>query len=190
MVAGFVFGIAGCATTQVSTDYDPRVNFRAYRTFDVQQGQLFHEGVPDPGDTLVRDRVDAALSAELADKGLRRVEDNPDLVVRYRAQTHTRPVVMYTPDWPVGAFPEYGGWGWPAYYLDPYFYYPFGFEVWTDEVEAGSMTIEVIDADSNKLIYRAETEAEDKNFRSPDYIRKAVEKALAKYPERRPAATS
>jgi len=191
-VVAFVVTIGGCATTRVSTDYDSRANFRNYRTFVVEQGQILSEGRPDPGDTLVRDRVDAALSAELAEKGLRPNEGDPDLIVRYTAQTYTRPEVRYDPGWGVGPF-----WLWGPYSsLAPYYpvgldlWYPVGLDLWVDHVEEGKMTIEVIDADSNKLVYRAETEAEEKNFRSPKYIRKAIEKALAKYPEQRLPATS
>src|SRR5262245_50424986 len=86
----------GCATTRVvAVDVDRRADFQRYRTFDVRDGQVVREGLPDPGDTLVRDRVDAALSAELTEKGLRPDPKRPDLIVSYTTGTRTLPVIGY-----------------------------------------------------------------------------------------------
>jgi hypothetical protein len=174
--------VAGCATTQVSTDLDPRVNFTAYETFDVAPGRVINEGREDPGDTLVRDRIDAALTTELAEKGMQSDEQQPDLIVRYTAEMYTQPEVHVDAPWSASVYygspfydPFWGG------YWGPYAY-PYGAGYSTYDVTRGRMVIEVIDADSQKLVYRAEARAEDKNFRSFDYIRKAVDKAMKSFP--------
>jgi hypothetical protein len=76
---------------------------------------------------------------------------------------------------------SYGGWGGWNYG---------GWGGWVDYVETGRVTVEVIDADTNKLVFRAEAQKDDRNFRQPDHIRKVIDKALAGYPTIRPAAAS
>src|SRR5262245_56866661 len=177
--------VGGCATTRVATDLDPRVDFAKYQTFEVKGGQVIREGIPDPGDTLVKDRVDAALTAELAEKGLRPDPADPDLIVRFRNETHSEPEPAYYPGW------NYYGWdplwaGGP--YWGPYWRYPYYPDIiWVKE---GNLTIDLVDANTNKLVYRGNVEADDKHFRSPDYIRKAVDKALSKFPQPKPTAVS
>jgi hypothetical protein len=63
--------------TQVSADYDPSAPFGKYRTFAISSNQVFNQGQPDTGDQFLRDRVTAALSAELASKGLQPAQQKP-----------------------------------------------------------------------------------------------------------------
>jgi hypothetical protein len=67
LLLGIGLALGGCATTQVSADYDPGARFGTYRTFELREGKVFRQGMPDPGDTLVRDRVNAALAAEMTE---------------------------------------------------------------------------------------------------------------------------
>lgn len=181
-----VVAVGGCAPAMVSIDYDRAANFGSYRTFDVEGGQVFRQGMPDPGDTLVRDRIDAALTAEMADKGLQPDPANPDLIVRYTNETYAQPEIRYDPAWGLNTYwGPYWGWG-PFWGFHSY--YPFGPDaVWVDTVEGNRITVELVDANTNKLVFRAEATAEDRNFRSPDYIRKTIEQALKRYPDRTPA---
>jgi hypothetical protein len=162
-------GLFGCATTQVKTDYDPQANFSKYRTFAVQQGKV----IPEPGtvaaaeavpNSLVQDRIDAALSQELEAKGMQPVKTNPDLIVTYAAGARTKEEVIS--DW--GAF------GW-AY--DPAFN-----DVWIQPVEQSTLVIDLIDAGTKKLVFRAVAKADNKDIQDPKFVQKAVDKALAQYP--------
>lgn len=170
--AAVVFGAAvgaGCATTQVETDYDQQANFAQYRTFAVQPGKI----VPDPGtvqaadpvpNTLVQGRIDQALKEELAAKGLQPVQQNPDLIVTYTAGVRTKQDVENV----------WGDAGWT---------YGDDFDgVWVDQYEEDKLVIDVIDADTKKLVYRAVAKAEDQNLNDEKFIQKAVDKALKNYP--------
>ena len=46
----------------------------------------------------------------------------------------------------------------------------------------GTLVIDFIDANTNKLVWRAVARAENKDFRKQENIEKAVDKALEKYP--------
>jgi hypothetical protein len=182
---GLFVAVGGCAMTQVSADSDPRANFATYRTFQVQGGQVINQGQPDPNDTLIRDRVVAALYSELQEKGLRPAQQDPDLIVKYTTQTYTHPELRYDPGWDA-----FGAWG-PYWGRGPYWGYAYspysfgGWDTWVDEVKTGLVTVDVIDADSGRLVFRAEAQSDDTNFRRPDHIRKVVDKALRQYPQLR-----
>jgi len=184
VLAAAAIGVGGCATTHVSTDYDRQAQFGQYRTFALQRGTVTNNGVADPKDTLLRDRIDSAVAAEMNEKGLRYDQANPDLIVTYSAGTDIRQELVYSPDWTWGWGPY---WSWSGSAFWPYGFYgvPYGAyddNVWVDTQREGKIAIDVFDADTHKLVYRTEARADDKNFRNPDHIRKAVDKALAKYP--------
>ncbi len=174
--------LSACGTTQVNRDYDRQLNFAQFRTFDVQTGQVVRNGVPDVGDTLVRDRLDRAVTVELAEKGLRATEEDPDLIVTYRADITL--VAAPRAAWHLGLGVGLGlGWG------------PVGIGVGPSvgvtpppritENQQGTIAVDLIDANTRRLVYRAVTRAENKDFRSPEFIQKAVDEALDDYPARK-----
>jgi len=154
---------SGCATTQISTDHDPRADFADYKTFAVQSGQVLRNGRVDAHDTLMRDRIDGALETGFQAKGLETAKQNPDLIVTYTAGAQTY----------VGTDTGYGddGYGFGGPYGDgPY------------EFQEGSLLIDVIDAHTKKLVWRSVAQDDDRNFRSAEYIASTVNKALKQYP--------
>ena len=174
----------GCATTQVRTDQDRSAPMSQYRTFALKQGKIVNEGVPDPRDTLTRDRINDALQEELASKGLQQTNLNPDLIVTFTAGESTQRKVVsnwgdsYAADgyWLAGPGPSYWGppYGGNAYSVAPW--------QWTQLSRQGVIVIDVIDANTNKLVWRSTARAEGLDFRKPKNIDKAVGKALDKLP--------
>jgi hypothetical protein len=161
-VTALAAAAAGCASTTVRTDSDPRVNLAQYDTFALRRGQVLVNGVADNRDTLVRDRVESALGQELQQKGLEPSAQNPDLIATYTAGA--RSVAEFEDDWD-GVV--YGG--------------PRG--AWVDEYTRGTLLIDLIDPKTNKLVWRAIVDmGEDEDLRSAENIRKAVDKAFEKYP--------
>lgn len=156
-----LFTLAGCAATQVKTDHDPSANFADYRTFQVKGGQVINNGRTDPRDTLVRDRVVAAITQELESKGLKPTDQNPDMVIWYTAGAQT--VEDIDPDW---------------YGYGPYWGAGYGYD-WENQ---GTLVIDLIDARTNKLVWRSMAAAEEDNFRSAEHITKAVDKSLERFP--------
>jgi hypothetical protein len=165
--------LVGCGGTQVSTDYDRRANFNHYKTYSLQAGRVYNEDAPQMPDTLVGDRIATAIKAELATKGL--VPAPPgqaDLIATYNASQKTAIQLESAWDggyWGVGL----DGWAWDGPGYD---------NIWLDEYEEGTLVIDLIDAQTKKLVWRAVAKGEDKNFRTAKFIDGAVDKAMDKYP--------
>jgi hypothetical protein len=159
---------SGCANVQVQTDHDPGADFGRYRTFQVAPGQVLNDGKADQGDTLVQDRVRNAIVSQLAAKGLRPLqgnEVNPDLVVTFVAGARTRQEVE-TVSYPWGPY-----WG-PSYAPD----------AWVRLYRQGTLIIDLVDPDTERTVYRARVESDNKPFTDPKIVQKAVAKALQKFP--------
>jgi uncharacterized protein DUF4136 len=156
-----------CASIRVKTDYAHGTDFSRYKTFALQKGSIVAQGVPDPRNTIVRDRIDRALAGALAAKGLSSAPDNADLLVVYVAGARTRQELEHV-DWgyPWGPF-----WGGPGYD-----------DFWVSEHQQGTLVIDLVDADTRKLVWRGMVVAEDKAFADQAFINKAVGKAVSEYP--------
>ena len=155
---------AACGTTSVTTDRDQRADFGRYRTYAIQPGRVQMEGVEASPDTLVRDRIQDALKLELWSKGFEPARPGQaDIVVTYAASSETRPELVETiassPDWMYG-----------------------GYNIFVQDVDRGTLVIDVIDARSSRLVWRSIARAEDENFRSEKFLGEAVDKALQKLP--------
>jgi hypothetical protein len=168
---GLAAGIAccaalGCATTSVKTDHDPTANFPKYRTFTVAKTKVVTDGESDPNNTLVADRINAAIQDELMQKGLKpAAQAQPDLLVAFTAGNRTRRELD-------GVWMSYG-WYVPA---------GDGNDVWIDETHEGTLVIDFIDANTRKLVWRSVAKVDDQMLVEPDVIEKAVDKALKKFP--------
>jgi hypothetical protein len=109
------------AEAKISIDFDPNLDFSKFKTF------AFIGGV----DQLVRmqlnpeqlnNQVHRAVTRELTAKGLREVrpEENPDLVVRYWANSQKNAQVATSANW--GVYGPYFGyhWGFVYYAMESY----------------------------------------------------------------------
>jgi hypothetical protein len=154
----------GCATTRVGTDRDPNVNFAWYRTFAIQTGRVVNNGMRDDRDTLVRDRIDAAIRYVLQLKGLRPTTIRPDLIVTYTAVGLTHGEEGMTGNPLNGFTPIYND---PS--LGPHY-------------RQGKIIIDVFDPLKRKLVWRSVATAYNQDFRSAEFIAQAVDEALEQYP--------
>jgi len=78
-------GLAGCNGPTVQYDYDARMNYSGYRTFD-WTAEPAHAPVPGGGfdNPIMNERVRRAVETELAAKGFHRdVTADPDFLVTY-----------------------------------------------------------------------------------------------------------
>ncbi len=71
-----LFVPAAAIAQKVSYDFDKTAPFASFKTYSHKEGTKV-------GQELIDDRIVAALEAELAAKGLTRVDSNPDLYVVY-----------------------------------------------------------------------------------------------------------
>jgi hypothetical protein len=147
-VISTVLVAAGCATgPAVYVDKDPTSNLQAYETFAF---------FPDSGrgySTLVSEHVKRAMRAELERRGYRYDEQNADLRVAFALKVDERQELRSTPA--LGAGPFLRGWG--AYEID------------TVDYKAGTLTIHLVDADRNALVWQgvAEGRVQQEALRNP-----------------------
>jgi Domain of unknown function (DUF4136) len=131
------------ATAKIATDFDPNLDFSKFKSFAFIGGveQLVRMQLnPD----LLNDRVHRAVSRELTAKGLHEAtpEENPDLVVRYWANSQKNFDVAASTNW--GVYGPYYGyhWGFAYYSMDTY------------TTHEGTLGIELIAANSRDLAWR------------------------------------
>jgi hypothetical protein len=135
----FLLGIAlfsGAATlnAQVRTDYDHSANFRSYKTYSWLKVQS--------GDSLWDDRIKQDVDSQLAAKGWTKVDSNGDASVSAFRSTQDQ----QTLDTFYDCFG--GGWRFRGFGGD-------GMATTTTEVtKVGSVTIDIFDSHSQKLIWR------------------------------------
>jgi len=163
---------AACATVHVSTDYDQTVDFSGYHSFQLVGGHLLNEGVPDDGNTLVKDRIEAALRASLRSKGLEEATGGADLNVGYFAGARTRTEIENMPGYGPGFGPFWtGGWWDPAYN-----------NWWTVTYNEGTLVIDLVDTRTKRLVWRAYAQAAIHVPVTQEKIQKAVTEAFRSFP--------
>jgi hypothetical protein len=171
---GTVLLIVSCATVQVAIDHDPAVDFTRFRTFQLVGGHLMRDGISDDNNTLVQDRIVGALRSALQGKGLHEAGAGApaDLDVGYFAGARTRTEIEAMPAYGPGFGPFwYGGWWDPAYK-----------DWWTRTYNEGTLVIDLVDAQTKRLVWRAYTQTEIHIPVSDEKIREAVGKAFQSFP--------
>jgi hypothetical protein len=158
---------AAAFAQNVQFDYDRSTNFSRYKTYN----WIDYKRV-DPGDQLLDRDIKRAVDAQLAAKGLVRVESGGDLVVGYQAGISQEK-----------EFDSIGGGGWGPWGG------PFGWgnsRVTTSTIDTGKLTVGLFDPAGNQLVWRGAASKTlslsgdpDKNYRT---LEKAVAKLFKKYP--------
>jgi hypothetical protein len=166
------------AAAQVRVDYDRGEDFHRFKTFRVTVGPIVGvDGRVDETNTLAEDRLRRAVAAELSARGLEATDANPDLIVRVsaRSQERTELVNGALNGYPVyyrryGYGRSYGYWG-RRYYND----------VWTRRFLEGAYTVDAIDPDTGRLVYRAQV-TDEIGGDLDKHVRKAIDQAFKKFP--------
>ncbi|UOR04918.1 DUF4136 domain-containing protein [Hymenobacter aerilatus] len=157
-----LLGASSCATSSrvgVSSDFDHAVNFRAYKTWAwYPQQPVDAEGGPAKGyESFLDQRLRTAIDRELTNKGLTRVESNPDIYVAYNAKVEEKQSVS----------PYYNGLGYPYYGYGLYGggLYGRGYTP-VSQYAAGTVIIDLVDAKRKELAWRGSGQAQVDNNHS------------------------
>ena len=157
LTALILFGVAAFAQ-EVRFDYDRSANFIAYKTYewvDYKPVQI--------GDELMDRDIKRAVDAQLAEKGLRRVESGGDLYVGYQASiSHEKEFDSL--GW--GGPPWFGNWG--------------NTRVTTSTIEIGTLAIGLFDPATRQLVWRGLASKTLDMSKDPDKNYRTLEKAMAK----------
>lgn len=133
---GFAAAIAmtaACSTLQTSTDYDHKVNFAQFHTFQLV------EGTKDPI-TFTQKRIEDAITTQLTNAGWQAVTSNPDILV------YTHAVVGQQKQWTSTSM---GGWG----------YYGWGgmggmSQTTETTIPIGTLVVDLVNPKSKELVWR------------------------------------
>jgi hypothetical protein len=157
---------------KVSYDFDKTANFPAFKTYGHK------EGTP-AGQSLIDARIVAAIDAELAAKGLTRVESNPDVFVVYHmAFDKQKDISTYSSGYG-GGYGAYG-WGWGGGWA--------GGTTTTQvrDILIGTLVIDLADAKKGQLAWRGvgvkEVDTQAKPDKRDKSINNAVKKIFKNYP--------
>jgi hypothetical protein len=173
------------ASAQVRVDYDKQQDFTRYRTFDVSIGSLVRvDGRADEANTLTANRLRRAIARELQARGFESTPGGADLEVKVSARDtervdivrsglHDSPAYWYRPVRYRGRIvyvrtPSY----WRSSFYD---------DVWTRRYLEGSLTIDVIERDTGRLLYRAQVNDEIGSDLDK-HIATSVDRAFKKFP--------
>jgi hypothetical protein len=158
--------LVGCGPTlEVRTDFDHAAAFNQYRSFQMGEGKVIEKGTVSEN-TIVKDRIDTAVEKGLQTRGLvPAAGEHPDLIARFAVGVRT--------------VKELEGVGYPAA-VGMWGAYPTDF--WVTEHPEGTLVLDLVDARSQKLVWRAYMVAEGSGLSDPAFIQKAVSKALEHFP--------
>jgi hypothetical protein len=144
----------------VQFDYDRSTNFNAYKTY-----QWVDTNPIQVGDQLLDKNIKRAVDAQLAGKGLRRVESGGDLLIGYQTAISKEKQFAGLPSGP----PWWGN-----------------TRVTSSTIEIGKLVIVLFDPASKQLVWRGSAsktldinEDPDKNYRN---LEKAMAKLFKNYP--------
>lgn len=157
--------LSACNPTYVDHDYDTDADFSAYKTFDWMPQETMSEGKPQATQmsSLMETRIKRAVHDGMVGKGLAQAAADPDLLLAYHVGVDNITEIRRT------------GYG-------------YGFEnnVRTDHFQEGTFILDMIDAKTNKLVWRGIAEGVLEEYPSPEKLEKSakdmVQKLLTKYP--------
>jgi len=131
------------ALAKMTVDFDPNVDFSKFKTFAYIGGANMLE-FRQLNPNYITDRVHSGVSQALTQRGLREVkpDENPDLVVRYWANSQSSIVS-----------PSAGTWGQFGQYVSDYWAYTYDLMRSESTLDA-SLVIDLIDANRKDLAWR------------------------------------
>ena len=158
--------LAPQARAKMNVDFNPNLDFSKYKTF-AYIGGVEHLVMLQLNPDEIRNNVHEAVARELTKRGLKEVkrDENPDLVVRYFANSESQVNFAATADW--------GG-------FDPFIvdYWSYTYELWNaTTTREGSLLLDLIDVKRKDLAWRLFLEQKILNV---DKVWEKVNKEIAK----------
>lgn len=141
--------MTGCSSGNLRSDYDKRIDFSQYRTYN------YYEGAgPEADDyqSLFSQYMIRAIDIEMEKRGYTKTDDNPDLLVNFNAVLQDKTKVTTTPA------PTYGMGGYYGYrrgFYDPWAGYGYATETHVSQYTEGTFNIDLVDPKQRKLVWEA-----------------------------------
>jgi len=160
LVVGILLMASSAFAQKVTTDSVPGTDWSKYHTY------AWAEGTPAK-DPITAQKIVAAIDAQLAAKGLKKVDADPDLVVLYHATTDQQKSLNWSS---MGGFGRFGGMG----------------SAQVDTVINGQLKVDIADAKAKQFLWRGT--ATDTVSDNPQKLTKQINKALTKMFQKFPPA--
>jgi hypothetical protein len=160
------------ASAKTSVDFNPNFDFTKYKTF-CYIGGVEHLTMMQVNPNLLRDTVHEAVARELTQRGLREVrrDENPDLAVRYLAESNSQ--LNYAGDDDYGGYDKFTVDWWSTSYTLWY----------TTTTREGSLMIDLIDAKRRDLAWRLYMQQKILNVdKLPEKIQKEIAEGFKSFP--------
>jgi hypothetical protein len=151
---------------KTSFDYDKTASFATFKTYAIKEGTKV-------GDPLIDKRIETAIEAQLAAKGLKASAEKPDVTVIYHvAFDKQKDITAFSTGGGPYGYRWGGGWGTT--------------DVRVNEILIGTLVIDIADANKNEVVWRGmgvkEVDVQAKAERRDKNINAAVEKILKNFP--------
>jgi len=162
-----------CSAAQaqkIKVEYDKSIDFSKFKTFALDMKE-------NSAKPMLRLAILAAVQDDLTKRGLKQVNDNPDLYVQVYGAIDSDVSASYND-------PIYGS-GIPPINYGITMWYDIPGTVTTVVVHKGQMVVDLIDAARKKLIWRGIAEqklSDDNRQKLLDQVNTAVEKMFKQYP--------
>ncbi|WP_394190372.1 DUF4136 domain-containing protein [Pseudoalteromonas atlantica] len=164
-IAAAVLMLAACAKTP-DIDYDKSVDFSNYKTFAWMPQATLANADNYQMSPLMEQRVREAVNTQLQAQGMSLVDENSaDVLLNYHASVDTK---IDSDTFNVGYGARWNYWG-----------LGYNTQTTTHEYEVGTLILDVIDRESNQLVWRGAREGRLQKKQSPEQRTKAVNKAVA-----------
>jgi hypothetical protein len=160
------------ARAKSNVDLNPNLDFSKYKTFTFIGG-VEHLAMLQVNPNQLRDTIHDSVSRALTQRGLKEVrrDQNPDLVVRYLAESNAQLNYAGGDNW--GGYDKFTGEWWST-----------SFTLWyTSTTRNGSLMIDLIDAKRRGLAWRLFLQQQILNVdKLPQKIDKEIAKGFESYP--------
>lgn len=171
-----IAGLAGCATFDVRTDWDPTVRFGTLQRYAWLEPPRSEEASPFADNDLLRKRVRLAVERALDERGYRQVEsaEDADFLVTWSLELEERVRVNGSG---VGGYYHSRRW-WGGYTAQPN----------VRNYQESTLVLDILDAETRELIWRGWASGivrtRDRD-RDPERLFEGVRKILSKFPPER-----
>jgi hypothetical protein len=170
MLAILVLGVAvgaACSSRTINMDYDHNVDFSQFKTFSYTKGTPVE-------DQLMDGRIVSAIETEMSQKGLQKVDSNPDLVATYHASgKENKQYVTDSYGYGYGAGWRWGGYGGMGTSTTREITYT-----------QGTLVVDLYDAKKKELVWRGtgSDTVSDKSEKNVKLIADIVDEIFRQYP--------
>lgn len=168
--------LIGCSSVKVDSDYDPKVDFTSLDSYAWLPEPRAKTGNPRLDNPLLTSRIEQAIEASLAAKGLSKVDAaTADFFVTFHIAIDQKLDVTTIPT----TYGYYGRWG--GFYG--------GSETRVDQYDEGTLLIDFIDRDKDDLLWRGSGQSRIRPTNSPEErekkVRTVVDAILERFPPKR-----